>query len=321
MATNDFKAFATGVSANVLSQSAYVALSSLISNGFQSGTADSEQLNKVWRQSSVMAQLLGDFIVSRTGQDALDDGNLTTLLTNFVLAVSSVSTSVSGSILNLKGNSAGAVKTASWTVDEITVETNLGGSVYKGSGLTLSFNGATTGANGMDTGATPTSSSLYIYAIYNPSSNTWATLGTVSGSGASIYGGSNMPSGYTASTLLWSGVTNGSGQIAQFSQVAKNIKVVQVPIISGGSATSYTNLSLATAVPANAKMADGYFTNPSGIVNIASNTSGVGQIETQAGSVGAMAPFYDMHMITSQNLSYKVSGGTGLQLWISGYSI
>ena len=98
MATNDFKAFATGAGANVLTQPAFVALTALITNGFQSGTANSEQLNKVWRQSSVMASVIGDLIVKRTGLDALDDGNTNTVLANLQTALSyaTIATSVSG---------------------------------------------------------------------------------------------------------------------------------------------------------------------------------------------------------------------------------
>jgi hypothetical protein len=78
----DFLPFAVGGSANVLSQSAYAALTSLLQNGFQSGIAPSVQLNKVWRQSSIMAAVLAQFIVDRSGQSAVDDGTITTLLAN-----------------------------------------------------------------------------------------------------------------------------------------------------------------------------------------------------------------------------------------------
>ncbi|WP_435945875.1 hypothetical protein [Dryocola sp. BD586] len=49
MPVNDFKAFATGELANVLSQPEYEDLEAL-GTGFQSGIARSEELNKVWRQ-------------------------------------------------------------------------------------------------------------------------------------------------------------------------------------------------------------------------------------------------------------------------------
>lgn len=83
MPQNDFLPFASGAGANVLSQAAYAALAA-IAQGFQSGTAQSAACNKAWRQSSVMAAVLGAFINARTGQDAIDDGTTATLLTNLL---------------------------------------------------------------------------------------------------------------------------------------------------------------------------------------------------------------------------------------------
>lgn len=90
MPTNDFKAFATGASANVTSQADYEALAALLS-GFQSGKASSAQINKALRQSTSMAAVLGQFI-AQAGLDALDNGNVSTLLTNFI---SSLTTNLS----------------------------------------------------------------------------------------------------------------------------------------------------------------------------------------------------------------------------------
>ncbi|MEG8851098.1 hypothetical protein U4T44_13435, partial [Klebsiella pneumoniae] len=85
MATNDFKPFATGSGANVLPQADYESLSALAS-GFLSGKASSAQINKALRQSSTMAALIGQFI-NQANLDALDNGNVSTLLTNFVAAL------------------------------------------------------------------------------------------------------------------------------------------------------------------------------------------------------------------------------------------
>ncbi|SAL25579.1 hypothetical protein [Caballeronia telluris] len=81
MATNDFLPFAVGGSANVLSQSAYAALSA-ITNGYSSGVAQSAALNKTWRQSSIMAAVLAQFISDQTGANSADDGTTATLLAN-----------------------------------------------------------------------------------------------------------------------------------------------------------------------------------------------------------------------------------------------
>jgi hypothetical protein len=85
--SNDFIPFAVGGSANVITQSAYAALTSITQNGFQSGIAQSNQLNKVWRQSSIMAAVLAQFIVDQSGQNAVDDGTTATLEANLLAAI------------------------------------------------------------------------------------------------------------------------------------------------------------------------------------------------------------------------------------------
>lgn len=85
MATNNFKSFATGAGANVTSQADYEALSALAS-GFQAGKASSAQINKALRQSSSVSAMLGQFI-GAAGLDALDNGNIATLLSNFTAAL------------------------------------------------------------------------------------------------------------------------------------------------------------------------------------------------------------------------------------------
>lgn len=229
---------------------------------------------------------------------------------------------VVGTFRDISGSSSGSIKTASWTASELVAKTSLGGNSYIGASLSLSFNGATTGANGMDTGSTPTSSDLYIYAIYNPTTNTWATLGTISGSGASVYGGSNMPSGYTASCLLWSGKTNASGQFEAFMQQDRDIEILAATAISAVTAGTLTSASIASIVPVNARSCGGYFTVPTGVGDLASTVTGLGKIETQAASLGAMAPFRGLKMATPQTIYFATpTAGGGMYLYLSSYTI
>lgn len=79
MAINNFKPFATGAGANVLSQADYEALPAL-SSGFQAGKASSSQINKSLRQGSVMASTLAQFIADSSGNDVLDNGNTPAIL-------------------------------------------------------------------------------------------------------------------------------------------------------------------------------------------------------------------------------------------------
>jgi hypothetical protein len=86
MAKNDFKPFATGAGANVMSQSDWEALTALLT-GFQSGKASSAQMNKAFRQASVMASVLAQFIADQSGNDVLDNGDSATILTNLIEAL------------------------------------------------------------------------------------------------------------------------------------------------------------------------------------------------------------------------------------------
>lgn len=83
MATNNFLPFAIDPSANVISQGSWNALPSRVA-GFVAGVAQSNQLNKAWRQSSVMAAVLGRYIAEVGNLDALDDGDIIALLNHFI---------------------------------------------------------------------------------------------------------------------------------------------------------------------------------------------------------------------------------------------
>lgn len=87
MASNNFKAFGIGAGANVTSQADYEGLAALVT-GFQSGKASSAQINKALRQSTTIAALIGQFIAA-AGVDALDNGDMTTLVTNYLAALKS----------------------------------------------------------------------------------------------------------------------------------------------------------------------------------------------------------------------------------------
>lgn len=144
---NDFLPFAGAGGANVMTQADYLALASRLS-GFTAGTAQSAQLNKVWRQSSLMTSMVGQFISNRSGQNAVDDGTTGTLLTNFELAVNGLG-QVSGGSYALGGGTANA-QTATYT-PAVTVLTD--GMVLKYKASIGNTGPATFSPNGMGAGA------------------------------------------------------------------------------------------------------------------------------------------------------------------------
>lgn len=85
MSKNEFLPFGTAANANILSSADYLALP-MRTTGFSSGVAKSVQLNTVWRQGSIMAAVLGQFIAD-SNVDALDDGNVNGLVAKFTNAI------------------------------------------------------------------------------------------------------------------------------------------------------------------------------------------------------------------------------------------
>lgn len=83
---NQFLPFAVGTGANVLTPSAYAALTTLVAQGFQSGIAPSQQVNTPLRQATFVSSALAQ-IIADAGINANDDGDLTTFKNNFTQVV------------------------------------------------------------------------------------------------------------------------------------------------------------------------------------------------------------------------------------------
>ncbi|HBR4136566.1 TPA: hypothetical protein L9U40_003375 [Klebsiella pneumoniae] len=176
MPTNDFKAFATGNSANVISQADYLALAALVS-GFSSGKASSAQVNKALRQATVMANVLAQFIADSANVDVLDDGNAAAILSNLknsmpgrLLGVQVVTSSA------LITKSAGAKK---WRIRALGAGAGSSAAPATGAGQVSISNGGGAGA--------------YAEGIYDVSALSSATVtigsGGVGGTAISPYGG------------------------------------------------------------------------------------------------------------------------------------
>lgn len=335
---NDFLPFAVGSGANVLTQAQYAALTSLLQNGFSAGIAPSVQLNKVWRQSSIMASVIAQFIAQQTGQNAIDDGTTATLLANLTAAIGASSPGVVGATRNLSMSVTAASATATLTADEIIVETALGGLRYCLPSFSKTINLATTGAGGMDTGTAPASGFVALYAIYNPTSGASTLLATnaTSAVAPNVYGGANMPSGYTASALASVWPTNSSGQFAVGLQRDRHIAIGVINALTTTTQQpSYTSLSLSSVVPKNAISVDGVYTiaiSGSGSSQLAMAVSGasigLGQQTfvanvTWASGQGYAGSFRAMTILSAQTMYYSatLSAGTAgnIQISVTGY--
>lgn len=103
--TNDFKAVATGGGANVITQSAYAALTTFLANGYSAGVVASDQFNKIIRQSSFVSAAVGQF-VANAELNALDDGDLSTFVANLTAAIRLLAGTSPGAVIYVAMNTA-----------------------------------------------------------------------------------------------------------------------------------------------------------------------------------------------------------------------
>ncbi|MEN8511955.1 hypothetical protein [Burkholderia sp. RS02] len=331
MGTNDFLAFGGGGSANVIDQPTYAALTARLT-GFQSGTAQSAQLNKVWRQSSIMAAVLAQFIVDLTGQDAIDDGTTATLLANLKAAIQAQAAAVVGQTRNVAMSVSAASSTATLTADEIVVGTALGGKKYVLSSFSKTIDLTKIGAGGMDTGAAPASGYVALYAIYNPTTGASALLATnaTSSVAPSVYGGVNAPAGYTASALLTVVPTTAGGQFVLLNVLDRTIRTGVRAIANISTQTSSPiSISLSAIVPPNARKTSLVIncagsTSGSLFCNIYETVNGVGQHQLASNpNTGLTETFENVCMPSPQTVWYTAGAGGTMTLSIttSGYEL
>src|SRR5450830_290665 len=168
-------------------------------------------------------------------------------------------TGVVGAMRNAKMSVPTASASGTFTADEIIVETALGGLQYKLSSYSKTINLATTGAGGMDTGSAPVSGYVAIYAIYNPTTSTSALLAidATSAVAPEVYGGVNMPAGYSASALLTVVVTNASSQLVACTVFDRRVNTALTSAYTGVANVSGIPVVISASVPKNAKFCQG----------------------------------------------------------------
>lgn len=239
---------------------------------------------------------------------------------------------VVGATRNGKMSITAVSPTATFTVDEAIVETALGGTGYKLTSLSKVINLGSTGAGGMDTGSSPTSGWVAIYLIYNPITLTSALLAknATAGVQTEVYSGANMPSGYTASALIAVLPTNGSGQfpICDLDADTRKVSTADVNVLSTSTQQgALTSLSIAIAVPPNAKWVGGYAAMSSSsqgnyTMSLSSNSTGLGKSQMNA-AYSTGAGIFNLRLVTAQTIWYTagVSVGTmGANLIVTSYT-
>lgn len=242
-------------------------------------------------------------------------------------------TGIVGTSRNAKMSIPVTLATATFTADELIVQTALGGLQYKLSGFNKTINLATVGAGGMDTGTVPVTGFVALYAIYNPTTQASALLAvnTTSVLAPEVYGGANIPSGYTASALVSVWRTAASKFVIGY-QSGRSISIQNTVILSVTSnVTTPTIVSISSVVPVNANRVSGI-----GNIVIATavggnyselnlfvdgNDVGTQRIRYAAPTIGEISSNYDLQM-SSQSIYYttlSLGGAIRSTVYISKY--
>ncbi|EOU3147233.1 hypothetical protein AB8884_10515 [Yersinia enterocolitica] len=228
-------------------------------------------------------------------------------------------TGVIGTSRNAKMSVTAASSTATFTADELIVQTALGGLQYKLSSFNKTINLATTGAGGMDTGTVPANGFVALYAIYNPGTQISALLAVNASSvvAPEVYGGSNMPAGYTASALV-SVLPTSASQLAPIIQQGRRVSIVGASILSGSGAPSSLATLTVSAVPLNTTLIRmsatvGIIANDTtGVLEVAANAALVASKRVSLGAAGtggtlSTTSYMEMPVVdNSRNIYWRV---------------
>ncbi|MEX3628077.1 MAG: hypothetical protein VB138_00065 [Burkholderia sp.] len=265
------------------------------------------------------------------------DNNTTNPDTGGAGWVSAFMSGTVGHVRNVAMNVTAASASGTLTADEIVVATALAGQKYVLGAFSKTINLATTGAGGMDTGSAPASGFVALYAIYNPTTGASALLATnaTSSTAPNVYGGANMPTGYTASALVSVWPTNASSQFSVASQVDRSVSFSPLTALSTSTTqASPTSFSVAACIPRNARMARGSVSVQSSAANanlqsvLSGSSANAGALNFATVAVlansGITAPYPDIPILTTQQMFYTANSGAGtlsFTVLISGYTI
>lgn len=281
---------------------------------------DTQLANTAFVQAAIAALVSGELAKKQPLDNTLTElsgKSITGLLDYLGLREAVAGVSVVGASRNARMNIAAASVSANFIADEVIVATEPGGKLYRVPDFNKVVNLSVTGAGGMDTGTAPATGYIALYAIYKPDEKKSALLAVnaTASSVPEIYGGVNMPAGYTASALVsvW---RIASGQFVVGYQRNRHVSFpLTVVYATLTGVTAISGVSFATAVPKNAVTINGYLTvyeNQPGTgveLSLYSSVTGIGQLRANAtvtGQTSAAIANGELHVIESQTLYYNM---------------
>ncbi|MGF6394299.1 hypothetical protein [Pseudomonas plecoglossicida] len=301
---------------------------------------DGSYLEKDWAndKEGFFQSLLSDAGIEANGSvDQVGSSQYFSALKQIVGDLIKKSGPVVGTVRNGRMSITAASATATYLADEVVVKVAAAGQGYTLAGLNKTINLATVGAGGMDAGAAPNNGWVAIYAIYNPITEASALLGVnvTSALAPEIYGGANMPAGYTASGLLTVLGTNGAGQFkAGWSVSDRRVAIPQTQLFTTQStqAAPGTLINIASLVPRNAKRMSGNLTITSTSTSLLSVVMDSNQLQSGralcSSGVSAGQPagnnFSNFELLTPQTIYITTSSSAGTPTYagyVVGYEI
>lgn len=245
------------------------------------------------------------------------------------------SAGVAGAGLNVGATLDAASSTLTITADEFTVKSALGALSRTLPSVNKSIDLTTAGIGGMDTGTSPLSANVAIYLGYNPATGASGLFGqVVTDVAPDVYGGANLPAGYTMSGLISTWMTDGTGKFVKGCQLDRTISPMAITALNTTvSAIQQGTLSLATLIPYNAKHIYGNVRlslSSSGVkyFELMQVSGGQGEVvfggEAEANTYGLFTPFGPLPLSPGPSIKwYGNAGGSGTMtvvLYVSGYA-
>lgn len=300
---------------------------------FQEGIPEYDAGTTYFSHSIVKApgtfQLYGSLIDNNIGNalnvgaDWLFLGDLSSLAQNF---------SAQGQYKDISGTW-NSTTTATWTAALIILQDG-GGVSFPLKNFNHALNITTMGAGGLDTGALASNTWYYVYAIYNPTTQTSATLISVSTA-------PTLPAGYTLFAPISSIYLDSGTHIRGFLQVNDTFQhlvgsnLANAPILASGSVgntttPSWSGASVSSAVAPRAKSIKlslfGLFAGPEvmaapntsyGAYSNSANPPPMMLANTSGSSTGNSIP--GEFLLESSNVYYASNGGSGSALICTGW--
>ncbi|HDR8928315.1 TPA: hypothetical protein QDB26_005341 [Burkholderia vietnamiensis] len=243
---------------------------------------------------------------------------------------------VIGSVRNGRMYVAAASATATYTADEVIVETSLGAQPFRVASINQTINLAgANGIGGMDTGSAPVNGYVALYEMFNPTTGAKGLMGwnATSSVAPSIYSGSIAPAGYIASALLTVVPTNGSGQFAPVLVRDRNVSFSLKTALSSNTVQStLVPLSISSIVPPNAVAISGELglastSSSTAAITVAgdgANSIGQQNITSTVTATGYISNFGGLSLVTAQTIywgSANTAGTPTFSIYISSYAI